>query len=216
MQITQESHFETLKVNQTTKGSNGFYTPLLNAILQLQKKACQLFAKPLCAHLTIDNPVLGTKNKLNQELTRWYAKEAKANDISHASPLYFSCLETTPRSKNKHLHLLIWFQATKESSFSLKILSRRLEKLSNTKTIKINRRKDDNRSPVINQTTGEIETTSTGRIKRLGSAYYHNLATEFDDAFERCSYLAKVFSKNKTQERGVHYSHSRLTAVKDS
>lgn len=209
MNFTKDTHFRGLKINETEKGVNGYYTPLLEAIFQLQTRASFTYERPLCAHITIDNPVEDALQRIVKELARWYAAEAKEVSICNIPPLYFACLETTPRTKNRHLHILVWFGATGDNSVSLKLLSRRLKKLSRTKKATLHKRKPELRAPDIDKRTGMERVSHSGRIKRSGSPYYHDLNNEFEDAFKRGSYLAKVFSKTELPQRGVSFGHSR-------
>lgn len=212
MNITSESTYKGLGVSKSSKGIAGFYEDHLATIYKLLQQGSQAFTKPRAAHLIIDAPVDGALDALCRELERW----AKGEGSTDTRPLYFACLETRPRNKQRHLHLIVIFQSTKDCTYSLKTLRNRLSKLAKNQQVTLARRRGENLPNYVDSETGEIKVNEFGKPRKMGSVYFHNLAIEFKDAFERFSYLAKVFSKDLQQIRGKTYSHSRISTAQNS
>ena len=210
MKIQTANSYRGLELNDTTKGFKGYYVQHLQTIYSLLAEAKLKLANPLVSHFVIDNPKDTAINSLNKELNRW--KDQRLANSEAVS--YFSCLETRPRNKQRHLHVMVIYakptEASKFLSTSLNLLTERLKKLSLTKSSKLCKRKSNARDLIIDQETGEIATAKEGLIIRLGSIYYHNLFTEFNDAFKRFSYLAKVHTKDAEQVKGANFSSSRI------
>lgn len=206
MIVTTESKYLGFELSESLKGNDGFYGEHLGAIIGLLQMGGELFNEARAAHLVIDDPSDHAMKRLCKELDRWMIKEKM--DCHH--PLYFACKEVRPRDKQGHMHVLVIFPATGDCTHSLKTLRNRLGKLSNSNEVKLCKRRLDKLTQSIDQNTGETKVDGRGRSKRSGSANYHDLKTEFNDAVERYSYLAKVFSKGLQQKRGESYSHSRL------
>lgn len=206
MNITTESTYKGLSVSKSSKGNAGFYEDHLTTIHKLFQQGTKAFTKPMAAHLIIDAPVDGALDALCRELERW----AKGEGSADTRPFYFACLETRPRNKQRHLHLLVVFQSTKDCTYSLKTLRNRLTKLAKNQQVKLAKRRGESLPNYVDPETGEIKLSEFGKPRKVGSIYFHNLTIEFKDAFERFSYLAKVFSKDLQQCRGKTYSHSRI------
>jgi len=210
LKIQTASSYRGLELNDTTKGFKGYYDQHLQTIYSLMAEAKLKLVNPLVSHFVIDNPKDTAINSLNKELNRW-KNQRLANS---ASVSYFSCLETRPRNKQRHLHVMVIYpKPTKDDKFlstSLNLLTERLQKLSLTNSATLYKRKSNARDLIIDKETGEIATTKEGSIIRLGSIYYHNIITEFNDAFKRFSYLAKVHTKDAEQVKGANFSNSRI------
>ena len=207
MKTTAENTYLGFELNKTIKASKGFYVEHLDAIYEILATAKANMTKPIVAHLVIDSPNDKALEQLSRILIRWYEEEQGSNA---QAVKYFACLEVRPRNKQRHLHLMVVFNSLKDSRESLYILRRKLTKLSKSATCKIQQRKLEHRAPLTNSETGKIATNADGGIIRLGSTYYHRLISEFEDAFNRFSYLAKVMTKSTEQKRGLNYGHSRI------
>lgn len=204
MKKTNQQSYNGYRLNPTNKGKLGFYVEQLQIIISLLLYAKQYFTKPRSAHLIIEAPKEEALCRLPQELNRWNESD------DDTKPIFFACLETRPRARKRHLHILVVFQATEDCTYSLKTLQRRLKKLSKQEKVTLCRRAEERRPIYCDQSTGEIPVNDWGRPRRVGSPYFHNLSINLDDAFERHSYLAKVFTKDEIQKKGQTFSHSRL------
>lgn len=211
-EITQAKHYRGLELNDTSKGKDGYYISHLENIYSSMAEATLNLANPLASHFVIDSPKAKAINSLSQELNRWKNERLNTSEAVR----YFTCLETRPRSKQKHLHILVIYQKPINNegflSTSLNLLTERLSKLSKTNSATLCKRMTSARSMIIDPEFGVIKVNEEGSITRLGSPYYHNLATEFNDAFERFSYLAKVQTKAEKQIYGANWSKSRIKA----
>lgn len=212
MKITQLKHYRGLELNDTNKGKDGYYVKHLENIYSSMVEATVHLANPLASHFVIDNPKAKAIKALNQELNRWKNERLDPSEAVR----YFTCLETLSRNKQKHLHVLVIYQKPINNegflSTSLNLLTERLSRLSHTCSATLCKRINSAKKLIIDSGSGEIKVNKEGSIIRLGSSYYHNLVTEFNDAFKRLSYLAKVQTKDQKQVYGVDWSQSRNKA----
>lgn len=208
LSIVHTSTYKGYTLNPTIKGNKGFYESHLKYILDLLTQSIYTYRKALAAHIIINNPSPKIYSYLGRELNRWYDLESSC--ITNNHPSYFSCIETRPRNKQKHLHLLVIFEKLEDNYFSLKKLEKRLTKFSKDNACKLIKRKASCIPLHMDSATGEIKTDENGKVMRRRSAYYHTVSVEFGDAFERFSYLAKVATKDNDQIEGIDYSRSRL------
>lgn len=214
MKIQTTGTYRGLDINDTSKGFKGYYIQHLQSIHSLLVEASLNLVNPLVSHFIIDKPKPRAINALNQELNRWRDQRLTSSEKVR----YFAVLEKRPKEKRGHIHVLVIYpKPTTDDKFlstSLNLLTERLRKLSETNSATLCKRKSSAKKLIIDPETGEIKINTDGSIIRLGSSYYHNLITEFDDAFKRLSYFAKVHTKDQEQIRGLYYSSSIIPRPK--
>lgn len=198
--VTKEPDFRGLKVYCQRKNEKGFFVEILEATVKLLDYASKNWDRPQLFHLCISAPKDCTLKRLSSELRRWSRQRDKANRRHVDTPvLYLAAIETRPRKKQRHLHLAVF--TTGNSVFDVYALKQRLRKFSETDTeVALYQRRFDCLALALDESTGEIKLTKRGDFARQGSMYYHDLRKEYDDAFQRISYLAKVYSKSASPE----------------
>ncbi len=192
--ITFSNTFRGLKAYSKEKSAKGLYVNVVEKVFQILKHGLHNYQKPRAAHLVIDSPKLETIKSLPQDLERFLLQRNKPVDAqSKPNFVYLYVVEKRPRSKKEHLHLLV--VADGLDALDLRLLSERLVKFSSTRKVKIQQRRFDCLPLAICENTGEIRLNRRGEYARKGSVYFHDLRWEFEDAFERLTYFAKVLTK---------------------
>lgn len=180
--ITFEDNYKHYNLYKGTKNSKGFYLSILHKISLIFDDALANFERPSIGHIIVDK---SKDYRINQVLTRVIAKEARARGIEVPKFHYISVTERRRNDSNFHQHLAILIEKGDYHYFEVIMLA--LRKYSLTAKVTLAKRKHDTRPDYLDPITG--------KIRKKGSAYIHNLRTETFDAFERISYIAKVETK---------------------
>lgn len=198
--------YDHLKLNNSVKTDEGFDEPILNHIKRLLSYSLISHKEPILAHIVIQAPNSLLFKRLGLEVTRWYSQR-KPN--SECKPLWISVYEKS-KSKGKHMHLAVI--ADEIAYVDLLLLAERLCKYSDKGYSKIQKRL----RPYKTDAYGVIAKNSDGALLRKGHTHFHNVRKEFDDAFERISYLAKNHTKCLIPARKTNYQVSRYKELTDS
>jgi hypothetical protein len=210
MNITFDKSFNGLALYGGTKAVGGFYVEILSDIHAFLVDVQKRMPRARIIHIVVDSPKHSCISTFGEILTRWAKQRSALKGAEIPRPAYFYVLETRPRAKTQHLHVIV---AMCQFDFSDVInFCDRLRKSSNTAMARLQSRHFSKLRYKADSETGEILTRADGSRIVEGSRHWHYLTGDFADTFERVSYLAKVFSKSA---RPV-WSLSRLARLDES
>jgi hypothetical protein len=195
-EITYDKFFNGREIYDDKKSNKGFYVGILEKLEKLIDYSLCTFKIPRAAHFIIEEPDQDKLKNLSEDIKRFCAQRSKDTDKADLPEfVYLSTLETRPKNKQEHLHLLIISDGLNYRDFGG--LEERLRKFSNNRKARHCCRSIAFLPYDIDEETGEFRYTKRGDFARKGNTSYHDLRTEADDAFKRFSYFAKVYSKKK-------------------
>jgi hypothetical protein len=196
LKIFTNQTYKGLELYSASKSSLGFYEPILKKLLEVFIAATKVQIEPTAIHFIIDSPIRSQLRRISEIVNRWHKSRDNFNRKSSEPPLYLYVTETHPRTKVQHAHLVVIIDGANFSDACS--LRDRLTDVSQTRKVKLARRKITCLQPIVNSDTGEIYTDENHGIRRKGSTLFHRLNNEFEDAFKRFSYIAKRFSKGES------------------
>ncbi len=167
MTTYKERSYLCLELNTSPKCQDGFIEEHLQELYQSLIQYNDWFDNVVVGHILIEAP---NKQRLDRFLDGYMKQRIKANSSIQAVKL-LSVQEIRPRDSNPHQHIIAII-ASNHSYIDLKSLALLGLNLSQTKG------KNDSRL-----------------IKRSNNKNYHILGLEFDDAFNRSSYICKESTK---------------------
>lgn len=196
MDIIQTTNHNGFDLYSDRKAAYGFFKVILDKIMEVKAASLRLHTNPTAIHFIIDQPNLKQLARLSEILNRWQVSRNVFNRRTVPLPLYLYALETRPRTGDTHAHLMVILDGANFADACS--LRDSLVSVSSSRTCKLARRKITSLEAVVDKSTGEILTDENHGIARKGSTLFHRLRTEFKDAVERFSYIAKRFSKSST------------------
>lgn len=211
MDIIQTTTYKGFDIYSESKAIYGFYASILDRIIETQCAALELHTNPTAIHFIIDQPDHRQLARLSEILNRWQTSRNIFNRREAQQPLYVYALETRPRTGDTHVHLMVILDGANFADAC--DLRDRLVSASNSRMCKLARRKITSLEAVVDRNTGEIQTDLNHGIARKGSTLFHRLKTEFKDAVERFSYIAKRFSKSGNPVWSSSRIQHRLTTA---
>lgn len=163
----KEKAYQCLGLNTSPKCADGFIEDHLQELYQSLIQYNDWFDNVVVGHMVIESP---NKSRLDRFLDSYIKQRIKANSSIQAVKL-LSVQETRHRDSNPHQHIVAII-ATNDAYIDLKSLALLGVNLSQVK--------DKNNSRLL---------------KRSNNKNYHILNQEFEDSFNRLSYVCKIHSK---------------------
>lgn len=191
--IYKGEYFNNLKLNPSPKTKLGFIHKMLKALLERCEDAKRNMSKPRGFHLILTSVNKNKTSEIPRVIKRWVENRELCRLSTMTGKYHFiKAEEERPLKKEFHIHLYIIADGTQYTDIQL--LRERL--LIVAGGIKLKNRGRKFRPELVDIDTGEcLLDTFSGNFKRKGLAWCHNLHDEYDDFFERASYVCKVKTK---------------------
>jgi len=191
--IYKGEYFNNLKLNPSPKTKLGFIHKMLKALLERCEDAKRNMSKPRGFHLILTSVNKNKTSEIPRVIKRWVENRELCRLSTMTGKYHFiKAEEERPLKKEFHIHLYIIADGTQYTDIQL--LRERL--LIVAGGIKLKNRGRKFRPELVDIDTGEcfLDRVS-GNFKRNGSAWCHDLHKEYNDFFERASYVCKVKTK---------------------
>lgn len=191
--IYKGDYFNNLKLNPSPKTELGFIHRMLNALLERCDDARRNMNKPRGFHLILTLVNQDKVSEIPRVIKRWVENRKLCKLSTMTGKYHFiKAEEERPLKKEFHIHLYIIADGIQYTD----IQSLRERLLVVAGEIKLKNRGRKFRPELVDSDTGEcLLDTFSGNFKRKGLAWCHNLHDEYDDFFERASYVCKVKTK---------------------
>lgn len=191
--IYKGEYFNNLKLNPSPKTKPGFIHRMLNALLERCDDARRNMNKPRGFHLILTLVNQDKVSEIPRVIKRWVENRKLCRLSTMTGKYHFiKAEEERPLKKEFHIHLYIIADGIQYTD----IQSLRERLLVVAGEIKLKNRGRKFRPELVDSNTGEcLLDTFSGNFKRKGLAWCHNLHNEYDDFFERSSYVCKVKTK---------------------
>lgn len=186
-------YFNNLKLNTSPKTKLGFISKMLVALLERCEDARNNMNKPRGFHLILTLVNKDNKSEIPRVIKRWVENRRLCQLSTMTGKYHFiKAEEERPVKKEFHIHLYVIADGVQYTDIQL--LRERLLVVADE--IKLKNRSRKFRPELIDADTGEcLLDRNTGNFKRKGLAWCHDLHQEYNDFFERASYICKVKTK---------------------
>ena len=191
--VYRGDHFKNLKLNPSVKSKEGFITAMLEALHERYIHAKETMAKPRGFHLVLTEVDRSKLGYIPRIISRWAEQRSKC-PLSYMTGKYHfvKAEEIRPIKREFHVHLqLICDGITHGDIQSLKEALYIVAKKTSLKNRALKYRKIK-----VHPLTSECLTNpETGEFLREGCKWSHDLHGDYEDFFERASYICKVKTK---------------------
>lgn len=201
--IQQATTYNGLPLSPTSKGDEGFYQDILDAIKTQMNKSLEqhsqvlfmlfTFSFPANSHTNpLDNIVLpDAEIPLGNDVFVYFLNQYKRRMNNYGFDMHYVWIrEQTDTCNHCHYHLALWLDANKIRYFGSleEINAYWSQALARFKIIA----SGANTAGLIDRGRYEQE----GKIEYWGQIVHRGNPEEFADVFQRASYLAKAYSKD--------------------
>lgn len=191
--IYKGDKYNKLRIFRGTNSSDGFISSMLRKLYDICIYSSLTMQNPRGFHLVLEDVNEERLKYLPRLLSRWAESRAKSPISTMNGQFHFiRANEIRSRTGEFHIHLHLVVDSVQYDD--VVHLKKALMPIS--LRVKLKRRKDECRPIKYDPDTGEVLVNRlTGKPIREGSSWFHGLKEEFEDYFQRASYICKVKTK---------------------